>query len=100
MPYYSGTTEPLSRIMRRAGITAQVRARGTLRESLVKSKDKLKSIEKTGVVYFAPCAGADDQACETNAAYIGETGRQGHLRFKEHKSTAKLYNGDYKSAIM
>ena len=100
MPYYSGTTEPLSRVMRRAGISAQVRARGTLRENLVKSKDKLKSNNKTGVIYFAPCAGADDQPCDAQAAYVGETGRQGSQRFKEHMSTAKLYNGDYKSAIM
>ena len=100
MPYYSGTTEPLSRIMRRAGISAQVRTRGTLREDLVKSKDKLKTNSKTGVVYFAPCAGADNQPCENEAAYIGETSRQGKLRFKEHMSTAKLYNGEYKSAIM
>ena len=100
MPYYSGTTEPLSRVMRRAGISAQVRSRGTLRENLVKSKDKLKSNDKTGVVYFAPCAGSDDQPCDTLAAYVGETSRQGSQRFKEHMSTAKLYNGDYKSAIM
>ena len=100
MPYYSGITEPLSRIMRRAGISAQVRSRGTLRENLVKSKDKLKSNTKTGVVYYAPCAGADNLPCDSNAAYIGETGRQGNLRFKEHMSTAKLYNREYKSAVM
>ena len=86
--------------MRRAGISAQVRSRGTLRENLVKSKDKQKSKEKTGVVYFAPCAGADDQPCDSQAAYIGETSRQGKQRFKEHMSTAKLYNGDYKSAVL
>ena len=100
MPYFSGTTEPLCRVLRRAGISAQVKARGTLRENLVKSKDKLRSNDKTGVVYFAPCAGSDDQPCDTNAAYVGETSRQGSQRFKEHISTAKLYNGDYKSAIM
>ena len=100
MPYYSGTTEPLTRIMRRVGLTAQVRARGTLRENLVKSKDKLKQLNKTGVVYYAPCAGKNDQPCETKAAYIGETSRQGRQRFKEHNSTAKMYNGDYKSAIV
>ena len=100
MPYYSGTTEPLTRIMRRVGLTAQVRSRGTLRENLVKSKDKIKQLNKTGVVYYAPCAGKNDQACETKAAYIGETSRQGRQRFKEHSSTAKLYNGDYKSAIV
>ena len=100
MPYFSGTTEPLTRIMRRAGLTAQVRARGTLRENLVKSKDKIKQLNKTGVVYFAPCAGKDNQPCETKATYIGETSRQGRQRFKEHNSTAKMYNGDYKSAIV
>ena len=100
MPYYSGTTEPLTRIMRRVGITAQVRARGTLLENLVKSKDKIKQVNKTGVVYFAPCAGKDNQPCETKASYIGETSRQGRQRFKEHNSTAKQYTGDYKSAII
>ena len=100
MPYYSGTTEPLTRIMRRAGISAQVRSWGTLRETLVKSKDKVKSDHKTGVVYNPPCAGANGESCETNAAYIGETSRQGRQRFKEHCSTAKLYNGEYKSAVM
>ena len=100
MPYYSGTTEPLTRIMRRAGISAQVRSRGTLRETLVKSKDKVKSDHKTGVVYFTPCAGANGESCDTNAAYIGETSREGRQRFKEHCSTAKLYNGEYKSAVM
>ena len=100
MPYYSGTTEPLTRIMRRVGLTAQVRSRGTLRENLVKSKDKIKQLNKTGVVYYAPCAGKDEQPCETKAAYVGETSRQGRQRFKEHNSTAKLYNGDYKSAIV
>ena len=100
MPYYSGTTEPLTRIMRRVGLTAQVRSRGTLRENLVKSKDKLKQLNKTGVVYYAPCAGKNDQPCDSRATYIGETSRQGRQRFKEHNSTAKLYNGEYKSAIV
>ena len=100
MPYFTGTTEPLSRVMRRAGISAQVRARGTLRENLVKSKDKIKQNNKTGVVYYAPCAGSNDQPCESKASYVGETSRQGSQRFKEHMSTAKMYNGDYKSAIM
>ena len=86
--------------MRRAGISAQVRARGTLRENLVKSKDKIKQNNKTGVVYYAPCAGSNDQPCESKASYVGETSRQGSQRFKEHMSTAKMYNGDYKSAIM
>ena len=100
LPYYKGTTEPLTRIMRRTGLSAQIRNRGTLREHLVKAKDKLKNNNKTGVVYFAPCAGANNQPCNDNASYVGETSRQGAQRFKEHMSTAKLYNGDYKSAIM
>ena len=100
LPYFKGTTEPLTRIMRRAGISAQIRNRGTLREQLVKAKDKLRNNDKTGVVYYAPCAGANNQPCDSKASYIGETSRQGAQHFKEHMSTAKLYNGDYKSAIM
>ena len=86
--------------MRRAGLSAQVRNRGTLREQLVKPKDKQKTNNNTGVVYYAPCAGTNNQPCDSRAGYIGETSRQGAQRFKEHMSTAKLYNGDYKSAIM
>ena len=100
LPYFSGTTEPLTRILRRAGISAHVRTRGTLREKLVRSKDKIPTEEETGVVYYSPCAGANGQKCESNAAYVGETSRKGCLRFREHMSTAKLYNGDYRSAIM
>ena len=100
LPYFSGSTEPLTRILRRAGISAHVRARGTLKEKLVRSKDKIPTDEETGVVYFSPCAGSNGQKCESNAAYIGETSRKGCQRFREHMSTAKLYNGDYKSAIM
>ena len=100
LPYYSGTKEPLTHIMRQAGISAQIRSRGTLRECLIKSKDKIKNNNKTGVVYYAPCAGANDQPCDQKASYVGETSRQGSQPLKEHKSTAKLYNRKYKSAIM
>ena len=100
LPYFSGTTEPLTRILRRAGISAHVRARGTLREKLVRSKDKIPTDEETGVVYYSPCAGANGQKCDADAAYVGETSRKGCQRFREHMSTARLYNGEYRSAIM
>ena len=100
LPYFSGTTEPLTRILRRAGISAHVRARGTLREKLVRSKDKIPTDEETGVVYYSPCAGANGQKCNDDAAYVGETSRKGCQRFREHMSTARLYNGEYRSAIM
>ena len=90
----------MTRIFRCAGISTQVRSRGSLREQLVKSKDKLDNGQTTGVVYYNPCAGADGQPCELNAAYIGETSRQSRQRFKEHSSNAKMYNGQYKSAVM
>ena len=55
---------------------------------------------KTSAIYYIPCAGSNGEECNTKAACVGETSRQGRQRFKEHQSTAKLYNGDYESAVM
>ena len=54
LPYYSGTTKLLSQIMHQARISAQNRAQGTLRENLVKSKDKLKANPELSTTRLAP----------------------------------------------
>ena len=70
----------------------------SLRETLVKPKDKLEKEEKVGVVYHQPCAGIDHQPCPD--VYIGETERTAAARFQEHTSTATNALGKYKSAML
>ena len=96
--YHAGLTEPLSRIVKKEGISTSIRTRGSLREKLVKPKDKIPPAETTGVIYFEPCAGANGVPCD--GRYVGETGRALSSRVEEHFSTATRFGGQYKSAIL
>ena len=94
-------TEPLSRILSRAGISTTVRSRGSLRELLVHPKDSLTTSNKTGAVYYLPCSGANGEPCEESGSYVGETERTAESRLKEHFSTAVLSGtSTLKSAVM
>ena len=97
-PYQAGTTEPLIRSLQQIGITASVRSRGTLRELLVKPKDKIEPLDLNGVIYHHGCAGADNVPC--TGAYVGESARAATARNAEHFSTAQSAPGLFKSAIM
>ena len=94
-------TEPLSRILSRAGISSTVRSRGSLRELLVHPKDSLATSDKAGAVYYLPCSGANGEPCGENGSYVGETERIAESRIKEHFSTA-VQSGTptLKSAVM
>ena len=78
VPYIQGTTEKITRILKRYGITTAVRPCTTLRQQLVHPKDKVDKEENGDVVYKIPC-----KMCEQS--YIGETGRQLKTRVEEHK---------------
>ena len=94
-------TEPLSRILNRAGISTTVRSRGSLRELLVHPKDSLATSDKTGAVYYLPCSGANGEPCGENGSYVGETERTAESRLKEHFSTAvQSGTSTLKSAVM
>ena len=94
-------TEPLSRIFNKAGISTTIRSRGSLREALVRPKDKLGLPDSTGVVYYLPCSGANGNPCAENGCYVGETERTVASRIKEHFSTAKISGtSTLKSAVM
>ena len=75
-----------------------MRSRGTLREHLVKPKDKIEKLDVNGVIYYHACAGADNIACTDD--YVGESARAASARNAEHFSTAQSAPGLYKSAIM
>ena len=98
MPYFSGLTEPLTRTMQNKGLSVSITSRGSLRETLVKPKDKLKKEETTGHVYHIPCAGANLTSCP--GTYVGETERTAMARFQEHTSTSMNALGKYKSAML
>ena len=86
------------RSLQQIGISASVRSRGTLREQLVKPKDKIEPLDINGVIYYHACAGANHTACTDN--YVGESARAASARNAEHFSTAQASPGLYKSAIM
>ena len=98
LPYFAGITEPLAGILKSKGFTTSITARGSLRETLVKPKDKLPKEEQTGVVYHIPCAGANSTPCP--GRYIGETERTASARFHDHTSTSINALGKYKSAML
>ena len=98
LPYHADTTEPLIRSLQQIGISASVRSRGTLREHLVKPKDKIEQLDINGVIYYHACAGADNTACTDD--YVGESARAASARNVEHFSTSQSAPGLYKSAIM
>ena len=84
LPYIGGVTEPISRLIRKTGVSAHVKPHTTIRSILVAPKDNDHPQDKCGVVYQLTC-----QDCE--ASYIGETERALKQRLKEHqKESSKV----------
>ena len=78
IPYVQGISEAISRKIRKAGVSAHVRPINTIRQQLVRPKDKEKPENKCGIVYEIPCKNCD-------AKYVGETERALKKRITEHK---------------
>ena len=83
LPYVSGVTERIERVLRSNSIRTVVKPLSTLRKSLSRPKDVIPKEKKTGVVYGIPCADCD-------LVYIGETKRALSTRVKEHKTSVRL----------
>ena len=98
LPYFSGVTEPLMRVLNAKGISTSIENRGSLREQLVKPKDQLEKEKLNGIIYHIPCAGANSTPCP--GTYVGETERTVAARFQEHTSTSMNALGHYKSAML
>ena len=77
LPYIQGLSEKLQRIYKQHGVNIYHKPENTLRNLLVKVKDKDKPQQKSNAIYHLKCG-----SCESN--YIGETGRGVGVRFKEH----------------
>ena len=77
IPYVKGLSESISRIMKSHGISTALKPHRTIRNVLVKPKDKREIGETAECVYKIPC-----NNCER--VYIGETGRKLNTRITEH----------------
>jgi len=78
LPYIRGFSEQLRRVFKHYNIPAFFKPSNTLRQLLVRPKDKLDKDKVVGPVYHIQC---DD--CE--AGYVGETERSLKARFMEHR---------------
>ena len=79
IPYVKDLSENLQRIFQSYNVPTYHKPVNTLKNLLVKPKDKTKLENQCGVVYHIEC-----QECKQS--YIGETGRNLGIRFKEHTS--------------
>ena len=82
-PYVPGTNERLQRILGNYNIYLGNKSSNTIKNVLVKPKDKVKEIDKCNVVYKLDCN-------ECNVVYIGETGRNLSTRMVEHERDVRI----------
>jgi len=75
--YIQHVSEPISRIIRKAGVQVHVKPHNTICSKVVALKDKTDRSEKTRVAYIIKC-----QDCE--AKYVGETKRRLRKKIQEH----------------
>ena len=78
LPYIKGVSEQLRRIYKSYNIPAYFKPANTLRQILVKPKDKTPKEQVCGPVYQIKCNDCSD-------SYIGETERSLKARFMEHR---------------
>ncbi|BHF70404.1 hypothetical protein SprV_0301345400 [Sparganum proliferum] len=90
LPYIKGGSEATERIAAELGVGIAHRPKATMRNRVMKIKDRLKPEEQSDVVYRIPC-----QNCPCN--YTGRTGRMLGSRIHEHKPAVR--RGDALSQV-
>ena len=83
IPYVKGASEQMRRVLGGYGIPTYFKPTNTLRQLLVRPKDRLDQEKIVGPIYRITC---DD--CE--ATYVGETERSLKARFDEHKRPSSI----------
>ena len=91
IPYIQGLSEPIKRLLERVKVKVRLRPNKTLRQLLVRPKDKVPMEQRTGVVYSIPCR-------DCPKTYVGQSGRSLECRVKEHQRAVK-YGDTNTSAI-
>ena len=91
LPYISGLSESIRRVLAPLAIQVTFRPHRTLRQELVHPKDPVPANRRKGVVYSIPCA-------ECPRTYIGQTGRSLDYCLREHRRALK--NGDVGSSAL
>ena len=89
IPYVRGFSEKIEKTCAGLGVKAVFKSQSTLKQLLVKVKQKMPE-EKKEVVYEVPCK-------DCHRVYIGETKRTLKTRISEHKQAVK--KGDEKNGI-
>ena len=74
----NGLSEAVGRVLKRFGVNTAMRPHRTIRQSLVKAKDRREDRDKGEGVYKIACKNC-------TSAYIGETGRKLGTRLDEHR---------------
>ena len=78
LPYVKGVSERIEKVCRQLNIKTVFKSNGTLRQTLMRVKNRRPEEARRGVVYEVPCR-------DCNRTYIGETGRSLQERLKEHR---------------
>ena len=79
IPYVQGLGKSIQHICGKYGIRTHFKGNRTLKQILVKAKDKDPEDKKSGVIYCYQCS-----AIDCGEEYIGETGRTLGERYQEH----------------
>ena len=82
-PYICGTSERLQRILAFFNLFLGNKSTNTIKNCLVKPKDKVKIQDKCNVVYKINCN-------DCTSEYIGETGINLHTRLEEHMKDIRI----------
>ena len=82
VPYYKGLSESVKNKCSNFGVQVYFKGGTTIKNLLVKPKDKDPMMKKSGVIYSYKCGRVE---CEDE--YIGESSRTFGERFKEHQKT-------------
>ncbi len=78
LPYISGTSDALRRILIKHNIQVHMKPFNTIRQFLVNPKDPVPKDKVCGAIYYVPCN-------DCPASYIGETERPFKKRLQEHQ---------------
>ena len=78
LPYVAGLSEAFARLLKKYNIQSTMKPCNTIRQNLVRPKDKRPLSDNAGVVYNIACK-------QCPGRYVGETGRKLGVRVKEHR---------------